>query len=88
MIFKKDAVLLGVLLGLVTPVIFWCLQKLILELVGWTIEDSSMKLFALMFNLPVFRYYMINLKYEKTGKGVLFLTFIWAIIWIFDKGLI
>ena len=88
MIFKKDAVLLGVLLGVVIPVVFWWLQKLVFDFLDFNVEDSSLKLFALMFNLPVFRYYMINLKYEKTGKGILFLTFIWAIIWVFDKGLI
>jgi len=88
MIFKKDSLLLGVVLGLIVPVVFWWLQAILFEYVNLNIEDSSMKLFALMFNLPVFRYYMINLKYDKTGKGVLFVTFIWAVIWVFDKGVI
>ena len=88
MIFKKDSLLLGLVLGLIVPVVFWWLQAILFEYVNLNIEDSSVKLFVLMFNLPVFRYYMINLKYDKTGKGVLFVTFIWAAIWVFDKGII
>ena len=30
----------------------------------------------------------INLKFEKTGKGILFATFVYALIWVyFNQGL-
>ena len=89
MFFKKDSGLLGLLIGVCVPVLFYSLQENIIPMIfGHSFEIQSMQLFALMFNLPFFRYYLINLNCEKTGKGILFATFIYALIWIFvNKGI-
>ena len=82
--FRKDSPLLGLLLGLFIPVIFYFLQDMFIQLMlGKYFDIQSMKLFALMFNLHFFRYYLMNLNFEKTGKGILFATFIYALIWVF-----
>ena len=82
--FRKDSPLLGLLLGLFIPVIFYFLQDMFIPLIlGKSFDIQSMQLFALMFNLPFFRYYLMNLNFEKTGKGILFATFIYALIWVF-----
>ena len=84
MIFKKDSAILGLFIGILIPVFFYFLQKEIIPLVlGRSFSNASMQLFALVLNLPFFRYYLMNLKYEKTGKGIFFATFIYALIWIF-----
>ena len=84
MIFKKDSAILGLFIGILIPVVFYFLQKEIIPLVlGRSFSSASMQLFALVLNLPFFRYYLMSLKYEKTGKGIFFATFIYALIWIF-----
>ena len=88
MLFKKDSALLGLFLGVFVPIFFYNLQDLLIPLIlGQSFEIQSMQLFALMFNLPFFRYYIININCEKTGKGILFATFIYAIIWIYINKL-
>ena len=83
MIFKKDSAILGLFIGVLIPIIFYSLQKEIIPLVlGRSFSTASMQLFALVLNLPFFRYYLMNLKYEKTGKGIFFATFIYGLIWI------
>jgi len=89
MIFKKDSPLLGLFLGIVVPIIFYFFQDFIIPIViGKPFSSSSMELFALVLNLPIFRYYIINLKYEKTAKGIFFATFIYGLIWVYiNKGM-
>lgn len=89
MIFKQDSPILGLCIGVFTPVIFYFGQNLVIPIIlGKSFSSASMELFALVFNLPFFRYYIINLKYEKTAKGILFATFIYALIWVYiNKGM-
>ena len=90
MTFKIDSPYLGVLLGLIIPLLIYFLQKYLIPiLIGYSFSNTSMQLFALVFNLPVLRYYLINLGFEKTGKGILFVTFIYAMMWVyFNKSFI
>ena len=84
MIFKQDSPLLGFLIGFSVPIICYILQfKLIPILIGHSFTHESMQLFSLVCNVPFLRYFLINLKFEKVGKGILFATFIYAIIWIY-----
>ena len=84
MIFKHDSPSLGLFVGVTVPIIFYFLQDWgIPRIIGKSFSSSSMELFALILNLPFFRYYIINLKYEKTAKGILFATFIYALIWVY-----
>ena len=89
MIFKQDSPILGLCIGVVAPVIFYFGQNLVIPIIlGKSFSSASMELFALVFNLPFFRYYIINLKYEQTAKGILFATFIYALIWVYiNKGM-
>ena len=88
MIFKKDSAILGLLIGVIIPSVFYFLQQEIIPLVlGRSFSTASMQLFALVLNLPFFRYYLMSLQYEKTGKGILFATFIYGLIWVFINQL-
>ena len=88
MFFKKDSPLLGLLIGLFNPVVFYFLQDLVIPIIlGSKFEIQSMQLFSIVANLIFFRYYIIKLKFEQTAKGVFFATFIYAVIWIYiNKG--
>ena len=84
MIFKRDSAILGLILGVLTPlIVYFFEQKGIPLILGYSFSKPSMQLFALVFNLPIFRYYLIRLGYEKTGKGILFITFIYALFWVY-----
>ena len=84
MIFNKDSALLGLFLGFIIPVVFYLLQDMIIPIIiGRSFSNQSMQLFALIVNAPILRYYLINLKYEATGKGILFVTFIYGMIWVY-----
>tara|TARA_B100000902_G_C27229601_1_gene874073 strand:- start:475 stop:747 length:273 start_codon:yes stop_codon:yes gene_type:complete len=89
MFFKHDSPLLGLVLGVIIPIIFYFFQSYVIPyIIGQSFSSTSMELFALVFNLPIFRYYIINLKFEKTAQGILFATFIYAIIWVYvNKGI-
>tara|TARA_B100001758_G_C18180970_1_gene489459 strand:+ start:55 stop:321 length:267 start_codon:yes stop_codon:yes gene_type:complete len=88
MIFKKDSALLGLFLGIFIPPLFYLLQiKLIPLIIGQSFSGTTMELFALVFNLPLLRYFLINVKHEHTGKGILFATFIYALIWVYTNQL-
>lgn len=44
----------------------------------YLLKSSTMMLLALFSNLISFRYYMVNLKYDRTGRGILLVTFLYA----------
>ena len=90
MSFKKDSAIFGLILGILTPICFYFLEdNLIPMLFGLSFRSSSMELFALVMNLPIFRYYLMSLKYENTAKGILFATFIYGLIWVYvNQGIL
>lgn len=90
---KKDSFWLGILLGLVLPGILY----LILHYINISIEnkvsnrpyltDSMVQILSLIINLLMMRYYLIRLKADKTGRGILLVTFVAGILFfIFNLG--
>lgn len=79
---KKDNFILGAALGLLIPGIIFSLILLInyiLVQTGITYIYFDRKihiLISLTGNLLPIRYYFVSLKYDKTGRGVLLMTFI------------
>ena len=79
---KKDNFILGAALGLLIPGIIFGLILLInyiLVQTGITYIYFDRKihvLISLTGNLLSIRYYFVSLKYDKTGRGVLLMTFI------------
>ena len=79
--FQKDQFFLGILLGLVLPAIFY-LALYLLDMVVFSIFQTHMLdkqeylyLLSLAINLLAIKYYFVNLKYDKTGRGILLITF-------------
>jgi len=88
---KKDNWILGIALGILVPVIIYILMMAGMEY--WAelnprlnpnlLKKSTFQLTGIFFNMFTFRYYMVNLKYDKTGRGILMATFIYAGIFVY-----
>lgn len=83
---KRDSWSLGIVIGVVVPLIVYGLVMLILMQWGtlqpgvYVLKPSTIKLLAIFSNLITFRYYMVNLRYDRTGRGILLVTFVFAAI--------
>ncbi len=84
---KKDTNLLGVLMGIFLPVMFYGFLFLINLLVlsifdlNFIIKQSTLQLISIFINLFPLRYYFVKLKYEKTGRGILLVTFMYLVFY-------
>ena len=88
---KKDNWILGIALGIVVPAIIYGLVYFIIRQWGtidetlnlYFLKQSTMQLMGIFVNMFTFRYYMVNLKYDKTGRGILLATFVYAGIFVY-----
>jgi hypothetical protein len=81
-IFKKDRIIFGAALGLFIPVVIFGL----ILLINYILLQAGMAqvyldrkihvLISLTGNLLPIRYYFVSQKYDKTGRGLLLITFI------------
>ena len=88
--FNKDDWWLGIAVGAIPPPILYVIILLAMKQWGTTsiegvylIKQSSMMLIALFSNMLTFRYYMVKLKYDRTGRGILLVTFAYAAVFFF-----
>ena len=86
---KKDHYAIGVLLGIVLPILFygilWLLDSLVFSIFGAHMVEHPRYLYLLstIVNLYPIRVYLVNFKMEKTGKGVLLVSFVGIILYFF-----
>ncbi|MFC1733133.1 hypothetical protein ACFL6I_22775 [candidate division KSB1 bacterium] len=83
---KKDSYVFGILIGMFLP----CLFIFLFYLIGMSFEGianrskfftiQSQILFGIAANVIPIRYYFISLKFDKTGRGVLLMTFLMVIV--------
>lgn len=87
--FKRDCWIVGVLMGIVLPVLFYLFLYLVNLLTlsvfdtGITVKHHLLFLLAFIVNLFPIRYYLIKLNYEKTGLGLLLITIIGIILYFY-----
>ncbi len=83
---KKDNWALGIAMGVLLPLVIYGLIFFFVSRYGvvdeirgiYMMKQSTMQLIGIFSNLFTFRYYMVNLKFDKTGRGILLATFIYA----------
>lgn len=79
---KKDNYIFGALMGVLLPLFLFGLIRVInyfIILTGLSPELLDLKMHVLISfagNLLPIRYYFVSLKYDKTGRGILLVTFI------------
>ena len=82
---KKDSWGLGIVIGFVAPSLLFGLLTLINLLTKSTtghdllIKSSTVQLISIFVNLFSLRYYLLKLQFDKTGRGILLITFVFAI---------
>ena len=84
MIFKKDNFFFGAVLGLSLPILLFFLGRLLKIETNFDFDDSTIYVISCIINLPIFRVYMINFDKEKTGRGMLFSTFLLMFYYLFE----
>jgi len=89
----NDRISLGVILGLFVPIPAGILFALILRLIQNNlfvlngVRDADMLLLGMSLNLIIMRFYLVKLKFEKTGKALLVVTvFMIVLFFIFLKN--
>ncbi len=88
---KKDNWILGIALGIILPLVVYGIIFFAMSQWGridetlnlYFIKESTMQLAGVFANMFIFRYYMVNLKFDKTGRGILLSTFIYAGIFVY-----
>ncbi|KAF0130952.1 MAG: hypothetical protein FD155_1221 [Bacteroidetes bacterium] len=78
--FQKDHLITGIIIGFVTTSLLYFLMDVIIDMLEvipvWLKNPRTPFLIALIPNLFIFRYFMVNRKQDKTGRGLLLTIFI------------
>lgn len=84
-LLNKDNFFWGALLGFVIPALAFLLIRFLASTAGndefyiKPFGEDSMQVYAIVANLIPFRIYMINKQLDRTGRGLIFATFVLVI---------
>ena len=92
---RRDSYGIGIILGLLLPAIIFGVLYGIYALIlngnpQMLVRNPNLTkdlipkfiLLALIPNIFTLRYYLLNLKFDKTGRGILGVSFAWAIVFM------
>jgi hypothetical protein len=88
---KKDHFIFGSLIGIFFPLVVLGIIYginyflIILGVAHFYMDLQTAVLVSLGANMVAIRYYFVNLKYDKTGRGVLFFTFLMILLFFVFK---
>jgi len=82
-LLKKDSFTIGAIVGLLLPAVFFTLISALNNVFekGLFAKESYMLLLAIAINLLPLRLYLVNMKADKSGRGILAVTFLYVIIY-------
>ena len=83
-VLRKDSIILGIVLGIILPLVSFGVLYVVSTLLSppnkeYLIKLSTITLVSVFSNLFTLRYYLLKLKFDKTGRGILLVTFALAI---------
>ena len=83
--FKKDSIIFGLITGLLTAAISTALIYLVLKLTNSIdlLAQGKIFMFGLVINLLLIRYYIKNLKFMETGKGLVTITLLCLLLFYY-----
>ncbi len=86
----KDNMLLGVVIGVLVPVVSYTILFIFLEytLDENPLRESTMQVIALFVNFPLFRTVLTKYKKDRLGRGMLLSTFVLAIWYIVHHNML
>ncbi len=82
---RSDSMIVGAILGIIVPLISFAILygigMIIDEFTGKTnvLKIETLALVSVFVNLATLRFYLLKLKYDRTGRGILIVTFVLAI---------
>lgn len=92
---RRDSFAVGIVLGIVLPLVLFGIIYGIYALICHANPQMLVRnpdltkdlipkfiLLALIPNIFTLRYYLLKLKFDKTGRGILGVTFVWAIVFL------
>jgi hypothetical protein len=85
---RRDSFLMGLALGFLIPALIFSLLKGILFFLPQEIIEANvfslqrLILISIIPNVLLLRYYLLKLKYDLTGRGILAITFVIGILFI------
>ncbi|MBC8147806.1 MAG: hypothetical protein H8E98_07470 [Bacteroidetes bacterium] len=82
-ILKKDSFKLGIAIGIISPLVIYAILYFVAAYFKILphLKESTLQLIAIFINMFLLRYYLLKVKYDKTGRGVLLATFVLAIVY-------
>ena len=84
--FKKNNFLFGFVTGVLLPIpvygFFWVLDQLMKSTGIWhgLHQPQNIYLLSLVGNIILIRIYFLNLKSDKTAKGIILMTLVYVVI--------
>ena len=85
---RRDNMWMGVLLGIFVPLVLWGILYGILYLIEQktgkiaSVTTQKTLLLSILPNLFILRHYLLKLKYDLTGRGIVLATFLYAILFV------
>lgn len=91
---KKNNYLQGAIIGIFLPAIIYGIGFLIGLMLGINVttltaetskyfNNANLMLVSIFANMIPFRYYMVKLKFEKTGKTILVVTLLYTVVFFY-----
>ena len=85
-ILKKDSLLLGIVIGIVFPAMLFVVLYLLSRVFApagkdYLVQLPTIELISIFPNLFTLRHYLVKLHFDKTGRGILLVTFVFAILY-------
>ena len=86
----KDHMLIGVVLGVLIPIVLYAVLLTFFEcmLVENPLRESTLQVIALFANFPLLRIMLTNYQKDRLGRGILLSTFVMAIWYIVQHNLL
>ena len=82
--FRIDNILFGIVIGSLLPAIFILgFNFLFLDYLQADLTEDTIYVLSVLINFLIFRIYMINMEMDKTGRGILLATFLYAFGYIY-----
>ncbi|MDR2970544.1 MAG: hypothetical protein LBU83_01250 [Bacteroidales bacterium] len=85
---RQDSFWMGLLLGATIPTLIFGFMQLIILFLPTQIIDAKvftlqrLILISIIPNVLLLRYYLLKLKYDLTGRGIMAVTFIFGLVFL------
>ena len=85
-ILKKDSLILGLAIGIIFPLALFAMLYFLARIFApegkdYLVQFPTIVLISIFPNLFTLRYYLVKLKFDKTGRGILLVTFVFGILY-------